>query len=411
MAIHTIFQLAGDKGLMKVIVFDGLSHPLVIHPIVHGEPLLTASAFYYMEQLESVAHVTFNDSTVLRDEALQYLLDNYLFEYSKRHPTSRLTSRATSEHFWEENISSFYKWSDAQLTERLCIDSLNDSSVLSLTPVDPGDSIDLRSSWDIGGSYISEAFDRYQRDISDAVGKKISMRKIPSDYQDGYMGLLRVIKPAHGLLDFSQAMSLDQLDYRTVGSTSSTVQLKNSSCDDTIRELPVERINCLKEYNPILLSYYFGAQKEDTPLRAFAGYYNVIEYYFEEAPLRLNRKASSELEQLKCVISFLSSESELTTAVGRLPPALKKSLAESLETSSEISISGLDFSLPNKRDELARWIYAIRCAIVHSKKTRKGAAVATFQPYSFEAQGISRALPLLKWLCMLCIDKDQALGF
>ena len=409
MALNLLMQLARSEGLNRIVVFTGLSHPIVIHPTVHGEPLLTAQAFYYLDQLESVAHVRYEGHPLPPDQ-LDYLVDNYIFEYSKRHPQSRLTSRVSSSRYWEDDPSDFYLWSDGQLTERLAIDSLNDKSVMSIAPADPEDGVDL-SDWDIARTYVNDAFQEYQMQLAQAIRKKVRLVKAPSALQDGYMGYLRVIKPGYGLVDFGQATRLESLSFDDVENVGATVPLGESISPNALHDLPVERVSATKQYNPVLLGYFFGALKEDTPLRSFVGFYNVLEYYFEEVPLLLSRVAATELEQLKLVVQWLVSDAEVGAALGTLSAADQTKLAAPLKTSSGVDIAPLDRSAANLREELARWLYAIRCAVVHSKKTRKGRPTPTFQPYSIQAQGLAPSIPLLRWLSVLCIEKDEALGF
>lgn len=410
MALNLLMQLARSEGLKRIVVFTGLSHPIVIHPTVHGEPLLTAQAFYYLDQLESVAHVRYKEGQPLPRDEFEYLVDNYLFEYSKRHPQSRLTSRISSSRYWEDDPSDFYLWADGQLTERLAIDSLNDRSVKSISPADPQDDVDL-SDWDIARAYVESAFDQYQKQLAQAMRKRVHLVKAPSAMQDGYMGYLRVIKPGYGLVDFRQATRLESLSFDDVEGTAMSVHLGESISPDALQELPVERVSATRQYNPILLGYFFGALKEDTPLRSFVGFYNVLEYYFEEAPRLISQTATTELEQLKSVVLWLASEAEVGAALDALSSTDQARVAAPLKTSSGIDIAPYDRSAASLREELARWFYAIRCAAVHSKKTRKGRATPTFQPYSLEAQALAPAIPLLRWLAVRCIEKDEALGF
>jgi hypothetical protein len=107
----------------------------------------------------------------------------------------------------------------------------------------------------------------------------------------------------------------------------------------------------------------------------------------------------------------LVTDSEAQGTLAALSVQARHDLSANLATSSGVNIAGLDFSASSIRDELARWLYAIRCAIIHSKKTRKGLATATFQPYSAEARGLAKAIPLVRWLSIRCVEKDQELGF
>src|SRR6478752_6295254 len=83
------FQLTNSRGLGRVVYCQGLEVPVVILPTVHGEPLLTAQAFYYLEELECIARMSTDaisancqviDSELAR--RCEYIIDNYLFAYS-----------------------------------------------------------------------------------------------------------------------------------------------------------------------------------------------------------------------------------------------------------------------------------------------------------------------------------------
>lgn len=58
---------------------------------------------------------------------------------------------------------------------------------------------------------------------------------------------------------------------------------------------------------------------------------------------------------------------------------------------------------------ISDWLYKIRCAVVHSKKSRRGQTEAIFEPYSDEADNIQAALSVIKWLSQKCILKDNEL--
>ncbi len=113
----------------------------------------------------------------------------------------------------------------------------------------------------------------------------------PSSDRDGYLGRLRVIKAGHGLIDYWQATGLSDISLRSIPAAASTVPLARSACAETRDSLPIERVEAHHLYEPVLLSHYFSGLKEFNPLKAFVGFYNVLEYYFEEAPLLLGRAA------------------------------------------------------------------------------------------------------------------------
>lgn len=395
---------------MKVLVFTGLSHSLVVHPTIHGEPLLTAQAFYYLEELESVAQLRYETGEKELSEAdLEYLVDNYLFEYSKVDPQSKMTFKVTRGKFWRNDPREMYVLADQGHTEALALDMANDHSVKAIQALDPSDSIDL-SDWRIGHNYVAESFHNYADSICGIFEKRVSVVVLPSEERDGYFGRLRVIKSGGGLIDFFQAKALDNISIRAISPSATSISLGASKASAVIDSLPVERIATTKRYAPILLSHYFSGLKEDNPLKSYVSFYNVLEYYFEEAPALLGRSAKTELEQLLCVLELLTTDAEIHAYSHRLDAHEFSAMSEDLLTSSGVAIRGFSPDPPNgHRSDLARWLYEIRCAVVHSKKTRKGRPIATFEPYSSEARKVGIALPFVRWLSILCIEKDHAL--
>lgn len=410
MALTVTLQLANSEGLMKVLVFTGLSHSLVVHPTIHGEPLLTAQAFYYLEELESVAHLRYETGEQeLSEGDIEYLVDNYLFEYSKTDSQSKMTFKVARGKFWNDDPSEMYVQADQGHTEALALDMANDPSVKSIQALDPSDSIDL-SDWRIGHNYVAMSFHNYVDSLCGVFEKKVSVVVLPSEERDGYLGKLRVIKCGHGLIDFFQGDALDNISIRAISPSATTFPLAKSKSSAVIDSLPVERIATTKQHTPILLSHYFSGLKEDNPLKAYVGFYNVLEYYFEEAPILVDRSAKTELEQLLCVLEILTTDTGIQNFISGLGSHLSSAISSDLRTSSGVAIRGFSTAPPNgHRAELARWLYEIRCSIVHSKKTRKGKPTATFEPYSSAAKNVKIALPFVRWLSVLCIEKDHTL--
>lgn len=410
MALSLKLQLANSEGLMKVLIFTGLSHPIVVHPTVHGEPILTAQAFYYLEELESVARLCYETGErALSDEELEYLVDNYLFEYSKTDLQSKMTYKVSRGKFWSDDPNEMYNLADQRHTETLALDILNDHSVKSIQAVDSSDTIDL-NDWPIGRNYTATPFQNYLDSLGAVLNKKVSVVVLPRDTRDGYMGRLRVLKPDYGLIDFFQAEALDNISLHAIPPSASTIPLAPSKSTAVLDSLPVERVNATKQHTPILLSYYFSGLKEYNPLKSFVSFYNVLEYYFEEAPLLLCRVAKTELEQLGCILDLLTTDADIQSFLSRLNRHSVDAINSDLQTSSGVAIQGFSPThIQTYRAELARWLYEIRCSIVHSKKTRRGMSTATFEPYSAAAKNVEIALPLVKWLSILCIEKDYSL--
>ncbi|CAM3481397.1 hypothetical protein BZK31_17760 [Pseudomonas floridensis] len=410
MAINSVMQLENSVGLGRVIVCSGLSFPVIIHPIVHGEPVLTAQAFYYLEQLHSVAKVRFeNHEDSLAEADLEYLIDNYLFEFSKRHPDSNMTFKVMTGKFWHDDVSDHYLDVDQGLTEVLVVDARNDDCVLGIEAIDAEDRIDLYD-WDIGRNYTKECLQPYVESLTKILDKKVSVQIMPSSDRDGYFGKMRVVKTDYELIDYHTALQLADLCIRNIPNTATVVDVGGYGVFIPSYTLPIERITAIQYHNAVMLSHYFSGLHELNAMKSFVGFYNVLEYYFEEAPRLLQHAALTERLQIESVLALLVTDTDIQIFLQSLPPASRKVMDCDLSTSSSVSIAAFNASAGETRKELARWLYEIRCAVIHSKKTRKGAPTATFEPYTPAAQILSHFVPTIRWLAVKCIEKDAALN-
>jgi len=379
---------------------------VLVRPTLQGEPLLTAQSIYYLDRMESVAHVRANNShDSLPVSKLEYILDNYLFEFCKRHPESRMTFKVNKAAFWVDDPTSLYIQSDYGHTEALAIDQMNDPAVRSIDAIDPSDDIDL-NDWDIGRNYGTSNLPAYIEDVRSILEKRVRVVILPTSERDGYIGKLRVVKPLSPYVDYFQARDLDSLQARDIALDATEVRLCSTVLSGAEQTLSVERVSVSREYNPILLSHFFSGVKELSPLKGYLSFYNVLEHYFDEAPRLLGRSARTELEQLKCIVELLVAESDVKNMLAGTPKSNALRVTSDLPTSSGISIKRLDAQATNLRDELCRWLYDIRCAVVHSKKTRKGIATASFEPYSDRSKNVELAIPFVRALAQLCIEWD-----
>jgi hypothetical protein len=341
MAHHALVQLSGSKGLARFVLFKGLKYTVLVKPTLYGNPVLSVQGIYFLSQMECAAHVSHKDD--LSQSEVEYILDNYLFEFAKQHPETRVTSRVAEELFWEDELSSMYNWADQMLTETLVLDRVNDTSVLQIDALDPTDTIDL-SDWDIGVNYAKAVLAKYVENISALLQKKVYVKVLPSEERDGYFGKLRVVRAEAPYIDVFQATALENVDPSSLGAIHDDVptsfRLSDSTTYGCETELPVEKITASKTYAPILLSHFFSGVKETNPLKAYLAYYNILEYYFEEAPTLLSKNARTELEQLKCVMELLTTEAgvaakltsiDLIYALQLLPLCFRLSDLPSLE--------------------------------------------------------------------------------
>ncbi len=408
MAIILKFQLSEGKGLGKAVVFHGLEFNVVVHPTIHGEPILTSQAFYYLEQLDSVAEIRFDDSQAsLKNHEIEYLIDNYLFRYSTLHNDSKITTKVTDPKYWEDDYSGMYGRYDQRNTEALVLDKYNDESVLSIEALDKHDKTDF-SDWCLVKNYSDEIINEYVSSMSDLVQKKILVQVVPTSERDGYFGKKRLLECDEGLLDYHQAQCIDyKFSPRDVTPDKKEVVLQSQHENIFDVYIPVESIHLDKKFDPTLLSYYFSGLNDLNPLISFVGFYNVLEYYFEEAPRLIGKQAKYEKEQLECVIGWLATELEIKKCFKDKGDNYISRAKGIIKTSTTIDIKGFDISGSNITRNIAVWVYDIRCAIVHSKKNRKGTTTAIFKPYSDEADNILHVIPIIRWLAVLCIEKDS----
>lgn len=411
MALNIRSQLFNSEGLLEIIVCEGLSHPIIIHPTIHGEPLLTMQPFYYLEQLESVADIRFEDGRPeLSDVKIEFLIDNYLFEYSKINNRSKLCTKVTDFKYWLYDPSDMYAMYDQRNTRALVLDKGNDDSILTIEPLERDEAVSF-NDWCLIRNYSNTIFEKCLHDLCDVVDRKIKIEVMPTEERDGYFGKARLLECNYGLIDYFQAEIIDSIRISDIKPDMTSVPIRGGLYKTPLDSIPITRISLKRYFNPTLLSYYFSGLKEHNPLLSFVGFYNVLEYYFEEAPLLLNEIAKIEREQIACVIKLITTNEEIEKIIESSVKEVKSQIRQDIQTSSGIVIPGFN---PATKDynitELARWLYDIRCAIVHSKKTRKGKTTAAFEPYSTYVEHIKHAVPIAKWLSILCIEKDYQLG-
>ncbi|MCG1033225.1 hypothetical protein J5S76_14715 [Bacillus amyloliquefaciens] len=402
-------QLFESKGLNKVIYFTGLSHDLIIHPYVYGEPLTSIQPIYYLNELEAIARLRIELPKQIAEKEIEYLIDNYLFEYSLIHNDSRMCSKITNPAFWPFEPNDFYQYYDNKNTRALTLDPLNDKNIISLKDASGED-------WNFVDFCFAKP--RILGNLSDCAinikktyNEKINAFIAPDSHRDGYMGRLRLIESENVLLDYTQAIDLDyRISFHKIKNIDA-FEIESEIIPGDAIEIPVEKITTNKTYSPLLLSYYFSGLRDRNPLLSFTGYYNVLEYYLEDAaPLISLTTASSEKENLRHVMSLITTQTELYQFITNFSRGLATKIGQDIISSSGVKIAGVNVqNEPVLITNISDWLYKIRCAVVHSKKSRKGQTEAIFEPYSEEADNIQAALIVIKWLSQKCIIKDNEL--
>ena len=125
-AITYTYQLSNGKGLERILYFSGLGYNLSVHPALYGDPILTSQAFYYLKDLDAVASLKIEyPNQQLNENQIEYLIDNYLFEYSTISIDSKLTSKVMDYSFWRNNVHQIYHNYDNQNTGALIVSEKN----------------------------------------------------------------------------------------------------------------------------------------------------------------------------------------------------------------------------------------------------------------------------------------------
>ena len=414
MAINFEYPLTNSEGMEKVISFEGLEFPIVISPTLLGEPLLTAQAFYYLNKLESVAKIRFekkedipsHNSKIELERRIEYIIDNYLFAYSKKHPFEHITSKITNFKYWKNDGYTQIGY-DNNNTKALALDVLNDDSIIEISSEDKPSKEDW-NDWCLVSNYTSEYLENYIDNMKSLLDKKVDIETDNHEELGTSKKTLPLITVDKSILNYHQALMLDVISTDNLRKKDNLVIISRGMESSNNFTLPLETFNVDKYYDAELLSYYFAGIREHLPISKFRSFYNVVEYFFEEAPSKIGVKAKYEREQLKCVIKWIIGEKSLLDIIQSMKDLDLSNIQRNMETSSGTRIKGLNL-ISNKEIEesLATWIYEIRCAIIHSKKTRKGKVESRFVPYSFDEEIVSVSIPILQKLAVMCIEKES----
>ncbi|GGY10525.1 hypothetical protein GCM10007160_42170 [Litchfieldella qijiaojingensis] len=412
MAINYEYALTNSKGMKKVVSFEGLAFPILIAPTLHGEPLLTAQAIYYLSRLESAVRIRFEDPKTLPkhrtnkelERWFEYIIDNYLFEYSKRYPYEQITSKITDLKYWENDGHTYIGY-DENNTQALALDTLNDPSVLEIGNEDLP-SIGHWSDWCLVSNYTYEYIATYVSSMASVLSKTVKVKTNGHDELGTGEFDLPLVRTEGGVLNYYQACMLEVLQPNRIKVIDGRVLVSRGMQSTDDFTLPLESIKASKYYDADLLSYYFAAVREDLPISRFRCFYNVLEYFFEDAPKHLGEAARIEREQISCVLRWVADSSSLSKFIGTLGQSYIAAIEQQLSTSSGIKINAIKVSSPDLDRLISEWLYAIRCAIVHSKRTRKGNVEARLVPYSEDEEIGALAVPIVQHIAILCIDKD-----
>lgn len=412
MALNFELALTNSKDMFKVISFEGLEFPITIAPTIHGEPLLTTQALYYANRLESAVRIRFENPTAIPkhnsseelERRFEYVIDNYLFEYSKKYPEKRLTSKITNLKYWKNDNHTFLGY-DEHNTIALAIDALNDDSILEISN-DDNPNKDYWNDWCLVKNYTDEYIETFIKSMKSLINKKVKV--ITKEHEELGSGefILPLVEVDKSILTYHQATMFELLQPGRLKERGDHVHISRGFDSDDNFSIPLEKIIVKKYYDADLLSYYFAGVREHLPISKFRCFYNVLEYFFEDAPQKLGETAKNEREMISCVVRYFAASYSIENFINSKGIKYKNEIQQELSTSSGVKIKALDISPKDLQQNISLWLYNIRCAIVHSKKTRKGNIESRFVPYTNDEKLVELAVPIIQQFAILCIESD-----
>jgi len=409
MSLHYIYPITNSRGLGKVIYFSGLMFPVVVTPSIFGEPILTAQPFYFLEQLEAVVRMEFKTESDLPpaksrghlEKIFEYVIDNYLFAYSKKHPSSKLTSKLTEFRFWEENPDDHYFKYDGRISECLVLDTLNDDSIIDCKDANHP-SKEVWYDWCLFKNYASGIHEEYVTKLKEAMRHNVLVKtKDRSSLGTGEQNL-PIIKTQSSPLTLDQVEMFECIRPVQKFPEKAKCLIHRGTESSSNFEVPVEAIATTSYYNPELLSYYFCALRDHSPLAQFRNFFNVVEFFFEDD------STSKERKQLEAVIRWVTTAEDLMRIIQSLPSAIITRIAQKRTASNGAVISALTLNAADIITEFSNRLYEIRCACVHSKQKRKGQKTLRFVPATSDEEIIWDELPMIQWLAAKCIEKQTS---
>lgn len=405
MATCFLMPLTNSRGLGKIVFFSGLKFPVVITPSLMGEPMLTSQAFYFLERMDSAAAMRFESQADIPSEReMECVIDNYLFEYSKRYPDSKMTSKLTEFVFWRDHPDDHYNWFDWRLSECLVLDTMNDDTIIECQ--DPNHSCkEIIYDWCLFRSYFQEASEEYQKKLQSAMAIQATVKT--QDHSSLGTGTfnLPIIRVSDGLLTRDQAEMFEVIEPGRPKPGSLTYPVSRGFPSESSFQLDQELISVNRCHDEQLLAYYFSAVRDYSPVSQFKNYYNVLEYFFEDAPGKLGVAATKEKEQIDAVLRWAVSPGDLSKQISSLPPPVRTRISRARTTSSGEVIPGVNLSGTDIVGEYASHVYQLRNACIHSKKTRKGAPTERIAPSTAEEETLKDEMPIMQWLAIQCIEK------
>ena len=443
--------LTNSKGLKQILQFDGLGLKITVVPSVEtlGEPIVTRQAFYFLGDIEAVAKTRLKEDSVLyewlkghqREAVMEYILDNYLFEYSILSDESKITSKVTTGKLLDTTPRNWYFLADKGNAQYLAVDTLNDESVILCEDTsDP--KMSFESDWRLFNNYFMGIYDKYTKEVESLFGREVLLKtKSDSTTRNQTLLIVRFFDRPYKYWEIEQISYIDYVDKNDVNLKNGIYEYYPIPSDNKSKiEVPMRHVFCTSFYHKHLLDIYFAALREHSFTVQYKHFYNLLEYFFEDATLlkckkhlpkkiaepivdlsdwkkwkvkldssfRYNKeKICAEETQLKILMNLFIDKAEFLEKVDSFEAHIRNHFLKPLSIGNAMKIRPLNLNGDDILDQYSERVYYVRNSVVHTKRTRYGKIASTILPFSETELLLEREIPLLKFVAQKVVLKEQ----
>jgi len=428
---HLTFWLTHSKGFGKIVIFKGLDATFrVIPSLLTNFNFLTRQPFYFMKDIEAIGCLDLGETGkwTKKQKDTMAIADSYLFHYSLQNPRSRLTARYPTSDPMRQYAMFFLDKQTDENPEYIYVDNGN---VRFHEP----DFIARHLAYGATLGYFQCNEPGVDAEIIPAFNQA---------YEAYKEGLAEFIRTQEGKIEILNdpyaACDLEKLFFFDPPHNASQDEIKESfgriGIFDELKFPPVEFVECSDKYDQTLLDFYFAALSDMSPLTQFKNYYNIIEYYFEDAAIQnlqsdltteLNKRMQelsnadslsslmslltkkkidssgmkisdylNEEEQLKMVLDQYVTSDKISCFLQSLEPDAQNHLTSGMPS---FNLQPLNHGDPHLTNNTAKRIYKVRNGIFHSKRGQN-----LIVPFSEETdEFIHRENQLLKFIAQQII--------
>lgn len=414
-----ILPLTNSRGFRKILRFNYEADseyplPLIVSPqiLFMGQPYFTRQALYFLSDVDSsirmyqlCSHVSTNHTEADLESRTRRAADDCLFEYSIRNADSRLTTRS-------DIPPKRTNWERIEITEKN--DGLPDARYLAVDNERAYIALESKPAFDaIYSAYIADLHDAHAEFTKSNIKSEafpiglcvngieaapVRFLEIPYTY-DELEFLSRFVPVNPGMIGQFSCFDLissgqNELSREAIVSMLNQPYIEQATRFPPEKWLEPEIIEVRQSYNPRLLDFYFAGLRSLSPIVEFKNYYNILEYYFEDASLdNIKSRLDEVVFKLKQTEDFgefsdlakqlqpLGAENQQIRQVvqqyvplARLRKFFQNEISKQAKSHFENyngfingkEIQKIRLSNPNLQDQVADRVYAFRNAIFHS---------------------------------------------